>query len=206
MRGDLAETEAMLALDRGLWDRVGPSARGLDKALRAIPMALWSPLPALIEGRALLGAGDAAAALPLLDAAVAAAKSVDAGGTLEMAYACRAQAALLAGSSVRTSASVSADPGVAAIVSETAGIAAFLRADHQTVIHSFDVAVNRWEPLGATSWLARALSLRAAAFHGAGDRARGAASIDRARATLDVLGVPGSRSSLGSSILWAGRM
>ena len=134
MRGDLAETEAMQALDRGLWDRVGPSVRALDKALRAIPMALWSPLPALIEGRALLGAGDAAAALPLLDAAVAAAKSVDAGGTLEMAHACRAQAALLAGSSVRTSASVSADPGVAAVVSETAGIAAFLRADHQTAI------------------------------------------------------------------------
>ncbi len=131
MRGDLAETEAMQALDRGLWDRVGPSVRGLDKALRAIPMALWSPLPALIEGRALLGAGDAAAALPLLDAAVAAAKSVDAGGTLEMAYACRAQAALLAGSSVRTPASVSADPGVVAILSETAGIAALLRADHQ---------------------------------------------------------------------------
>ena len=188
--GDLEETEAMQALDRGLWDRVGPSAQRLDKVLRAIPMALWSPLPALIEGRALLGAGDAAAALPLLDAAVAAAKSVDAGGTLELAYACRAQAALLAGSSVRTPASVSADPGVAAIVSETAGIAAFLRADHQTAIHSFDAAVDRWEPLGATSWLARALALRAAAFHGAGDRARAAASTDRARDTLDVLGVP----------------
>ena len=153
-------------------------------------MALWSPLPALIEGRALLGAGDAAAALPLLDAAVAAAKSVDAGGTLEMAHACRRPGGA-ARWLVRTNAGVDLGGSrVAAVVSETTGIAALLRADHQKAIHSFDVAVDRWEPLGATSWLARALSLRAAAFQGAGDRARAAASTDRARDTLDVLGLP----------------
>ena len=57
MGGDLAETVAMLALDRGAWARAGAAADRLDEALRAIPMGLWDPLPSLIRGRALLGAG-----------------------------------------------------------------------------------------------------------------------------------------------------
>ena len=47
MHGDLAETEAMLALDRGQWDRAGTCAEDLRTALAAVPMRLWSAVPDL---------------------------------------------------------------------------------------------------------------------------------------------------------------
>jgi len=192
MRGDLAEAEAMQALDRGLWDRVGPAAQQLDKALHAVPMALWSPLPALIRGRGLLGAGDPPGAVRALDAAIIVATEVDAAGTMALARAARAQSALLAGVPVGRPAKpgVATEPEVAAITAETAGIAALQRGDHAAALEMLDLAVNRWQQLGSTSWLARAFALRADAFRSAGDRAQSASSIGRANAMMDVLGIP----------------
>ena len=97
MHGDLAETEAKMVLDRGQWDRVEGSAQALRAALQAVPMRLWTPLPALVRGRGLLGAARPAEAVAALDEAVAAAKEVHAGGALALAKAYATQASLLAG-------------------------------------------------------------------------------------------------------------
>ena len=193
MHGDLAETEAMLMLDRGQWDRAEQSARALGSALRAVPMGLWEPLPALIRGRALLGAGRPNEALTAFDGAIAASSGAEAGGALALAKAYRPQASLLAGlrsgriPSHRTAIS---EAEVAAVTAETAGVASLMRDDPQTAVEALDPAVEGWERFGATSWLARALSLRAIALRGTGDRARAAASLGRARATMDEVGMP----------------
>jgi hypothetical protein len=150
-------------------------------------------LPDLIGGRALLGGGRPVDALPLLTRAVASAKSAHADGTFALAQACAAQAAVLVGGGdarVQPHTTVVPDPEVAAIVAETAGMAALLRADARTAVVALDAAVQRWEPLGQTSWLARALSLRASALHATGDRTPAAASMSRARAVMDAVRIP----------------
>jgi hypothetical protein len=193
MRGDVAETEAMVSLDRGLWDRVEPTARGLGEALSAVPMGLWTPLPALIRGRGHLGAARPADAVDALDEAIAAAKEADADGALALARAYRTQAALLAGlraGRIPSHRSKIEEAEVAAVIAETAGVAAVLRDDPHTAVEALDVAVERWQAFGSSSWLARALSLRAAALRATGDRARAAASMGRARATMDEVGTP----------------
>ena len=193
MHGDLAETEAMLSLDRGQWDRVDPSVRALSAALRTEPLGLWAPLPALIRGRGLLGGGRVADAAVAFDEAAGAATDAEAAGTLALAKTYRTQAALLAGipaGRVPSHTTVIAEAEVAAAAAETAGIAALLRGDPRKAVEAMDAAVERWERFGATSWLARALSMRAAALRATGDRARAAASMGRARATMDDVGMP----------------
>ena len=193
MHGDLAETAAMLVLDRGQWDRVEPAAAALGAALEAVPMRLWAPLPDLVRGRALLGAGRPDEALVEFDRAVAAAQDADAGGTLALAQAYATQAALLAGrrvGRVPSHESPVTDAEVSAVVAETAGVAALVRDDPRAAVVALDAAVDRWERFGSTSWLARALSLRASAHRANGDRARAAASTGRAIATMDAVGMP----------------
>ncbi len=193
MYGDLAETEAMLRLDRGQWDGAELSAKALGTALRAVPMGLWTPLPALIRGRGLLGAARPAAAVAAFDEAIAAAEDADAGGTLALAKAYRTQAALLAGvraGRIPSHTAATAEAEVAAVAAETAGVAALVRDDPGNAAEALDVAVERWQRFGSTSWLARALSLRATALRSMGDRARAAASMGRARATMDEVGMP----------------
>ena len=97
MHGDLAETEAMLALDRGQWDRAGACAEDLRTALAAVPMRLWSAVPDLMAGRALLGAGRPDEALPLLRRAAEEGSRSDAAGAAALAAACAGQAAVLCG-------------------------------------------------------------------------------------------------------------
>ena len=94
-----------------------------------------------------------------------------------------------------------AEAEVAAVVAETAGVAALLRDDPRTAVVAFDAAVERWERFGSTSWLARALSLRASALRATGDRAPAAASMGRARATMDAVGMPArNRESIERSL------
>jgi hypothetical protein len=191
MHADLAETKTMALLDRGGWARVPSACEELADALAVVPMALWEPLPPLIKGRALLGLGDCAAAAVSLDDAHRRARRVGADGTVALSSALRAQAKLLAGTS-RTSvpAPASADGEAGAVADETDAIAAVHRGDHAAAIASFDRAVERWQALGTTSWLARALAMRARALGATGDRARAAASLDRARAVAAQLSMP----------------
>ena len=193
MAGDVAEAGAMFALDRGAWSAAIDAARELAVALRAVPMSLWNPVPSLIRGRALLGAGRAGDALPVLDQAVAAARASSADGTLALARVYRVQAGLLAGrrpGAVPASASSIREAELAAVVAETAGVAALRRDDPAAALDAFDEAVERWSAFGASSWLARASALRAEALRACGDRARAAASSGRARAIAERIGMP----------------
>lgn len=189
MGADLAEAEAMVALDRGAWSRAGVAAEGLAEALHAIPMWLWDPLPSLIRGRALLGAGAHEEAAASLEDARRRARSVGADGSLALAAAALTQARALVGGSVDQP-DASADAEVAAVRDETAGIVAMVRGDRPAGIDALDRAIERWSALGSTSWLARALAMRADALAVVGDRARAAASRGRAKAVADRIGMP----------------
>lgn len=191
MYADVAEAEAMVALDRGSWGRAEVHARALVDALRAIPMGLWDPLPDLIRGRALLGAGRPGDAVLALDDAVRLARAAGADGTLGLARVSRAQAATLAG--LPPGRASKRSPGgseVAAISAETAGIRAFRRGALDEAIDALDRAVASWQVSGSSSWLARAFAIRAEVLGAAGDRARAAASRGRAHAVADEIGMP----------------
>ena len=196
MGADLAETVAMVALDRGAWSRVGAAAEGLDEALRAIPMGLWDPLPSLIRGRALLGAGAHEEAIASLEDAVGRARRVGANGTAALAAATLAQARAFAGGSLDRSKD-GTDAEVAAVRDETTGVLAMARGDRAGGIQAFDQAIERWNALGSPSWLARCLAMRADALQSAGDRARAAAARGRSRAVIEQIGMPArDRASL----------
>jgi class 3 adenylate cyclase/tetratricopeptide (TPR) repeat protein len=202
LHADLAATEAMVFLDRGAWDEVGAPARGLEREERQDRVGLWRPLPALIRGRALLGAGRAREAAAVLGEAARLAREVGAEGTRALAQACRAQATLLSrGRSVRSSATSKTEAedeaGIAAVAIETSGLDLLLRNEPLLAAETLDDAVERWQGFGRSSWLARALSIRAVALGINGDRARAAASLGRANAVLDDLGTPArNRSSI----------
>jgi hypothetical protein len=117
---------------------------------------------------------------------------VGADGVAALAGAVRSQARLLAGSPERPRrpAAATDDPETAAFLSETEGISAARRGEPAAAIAAFDRAVGHWQILGTTAWLARGFFLRGRAYLDAGDRARGAASIGRARAIADQLGMP----------------
>jgi hypothetical protein len=139
----------------------------------------------------LLGLGQHRAAATLLDEAYRSGRRVGAEGTAALASAVRTQAKLLAGSSREAPARASAaDDEVTAIEAETEGIAALRQGDTSAAIRAFDDAVERWQASGTTAWLARSLALRSRAHQDAGDRARAAASLGRARAVADQLGIP----------------
>ena len=190
MHSDVAETNAMMLLDRGSWSRVDAASDELSEALDVVPMALWDALPALIRGRALLGLGRHREAADLVAEASRSARRAGAEGALALATAVGAQAKLLAGSGAKPSADREGDGEAAAIWAETDGIAALRQGEMREALSSFDGAVESWQTLGTTAWLARALALRGQAHRAAGDRARAAASLGRARAVADQLGIP----------------
>jgi ATP/maltotriose-dependent transcriptional regulator MalT len=91
---------------------------------------------------------------------------------------------------VNANVETSAETEVVAIAAETAGIAALRRGDLEVAINALERAVERWQEGGSSSWLARALSIRAEMLAATGDRARAAASRGRARAVADEIGMP----------------
>jgi tetratricopeptide (TPR) repeat protein len=190
MHGDLAETQAMVLLDRGSWSKVPAAAAELAAALEVVPMALWEPVPALIEARALLALGRLDEAVDSAEAASRAARAVGADGAAALGGAVQAQARVLAGA--RRAPGVAPpqdDPETAAVLAETEGIVAQRLDDPAAAIAAFDRAVAHWQTLGTTAWLARSLAMRGRAYREAGDRARAAASVGRARAVADQLGM-----------------
>jgi tetratricopeptide (TPR) repeat protein len=186
----------MIALDRGAWSRAGAAAIKLSEALHAIPMGHWDPLPSLIRGRALLGAGAHEEAAVSLEDALGRARRVDANGASALAATTLAQARAFLGERLDRPEG-EADAEVAAVRDETAGIVAMGRGDRAGAIQAFDEAIERWTALGSTVWLARALAMRADALQATGDRARAAASRGRSRAVLEQIGMPArDRASL----------
>ncbi len=187
MGSDLAEAEAMVLLDRGAWNEAIAASDQLVETLRAVPAALWEPLPDLIAGRAWLGRGELDLAVPALEGATASAKRVGAAGTFELASSALAQARLLAGARPRTTATGAVERESGAISAENDGIVAWRAADHDAALAAFDRAIEGWAALGLTAWLARAHRMRAAVLRASGDRARAAAAVARADAVADAL-------------------
>jgi class 3 adenylate cyclase/tetratricopeptide (TPR) repeat protein len=191
LHGDLTEAQAMVLLDRGAWSRVPTACAELAAALEVVPMALWAPIPTLIEARAMLALGRLDRAVEGADEAWRGARAAGADGVAALATAVRAQARVLTGSSrPPRSALADTDTERAAIAAETEGIVALRRHDPAAATAAFERAVTHWETLGTTAWLARSLALRGDAYREAGDRARAAASIGRARTVADQLGMP----------------
>ena len=190
MSADLAETRAMALLDRGAWGRVDAATDELADALDEIPSALWEPLPALIAGRAALGLGDPVSAGEALEEAYRIARRVGADGTAALAAA-----GVGPGTRARRPTGPLHRQRVWPPARQTPSgrrppaSPHLLSGDAHAATVAFDLAVDRWRALGVTAWLARALAMRAHALRGAGDRARAAASLGRARAVAAQLSI-----------------
>ena len=111
-------------------------------------------------------------------------------GTTSLARAARAQARVLAGRPAPSPVAGVPSGEADAIDAETAGIAALRSGDAHAATVAFDLAVDRWQALGITAWLARALAMRTHALRNAGDRAGATASLGRARAVAAQLSIP----------------
>jgi class 3 adenylate cyclase len=183
--------DAGLQLDRGNWRRVaGPAGRGAA-GVRASGWALYGAMEPLLVGRALLGAGSLGEAAGELRRAAGLAREVGATGTLALAAVALDQAVILTGGRPDGPApGPEADIEVAAIAAENDGLAAILDERATAAAAAFALAVQRWQQLGSTAWLARALSLQAAATDHAGDPRRAGRLGSRADSILDQIKTP----------------
>ncbi len=191
-RTELLEADLLAAevlLDRGSWARVSEPAGAATAAARASGERLIEPVGVLVAGRAALGAGRAGA-IEALTEAVALARSAGATGTLSVARAAHDQALLLSGRKPRSHRRPSAGVTASAIEAENRGLAGLLEDADGGAIVAFEDAVQRWQSLGWTVWLARALALQAEALRREGDRRGASQAIARARRVLDRLQTP----------------
>jgi class 3 adenylate cyclase len=183
--------DAGIQLDRGNWQRVpGPAARG-TAGVRASGWALYEAMEPLLVGRALLGAGSLGEAVGQLRRAAEVAREAGATGTLALAAAALDQALILTGGRATGPPSgPEADIEAAAIAAENDGLVALLDGRATAAAATFAQAVERWQQLGSTIWLARALSLQAAGTGHAGNT-RGAGRLgSRADGILDQIRTP----------------
>jgi class 3 adenylate cyclase/tetratricopeptide (TPR) repeat protein len=160
---ELVEAEladAFLDLDRGAWSRATAAAERAESRARASGWSLYEPLGSLLTGRAHLGEGRLDEAKEELARARRTARSVGASGTASLAEAASAQARALLGERPRA-AKRSSNAEVIAMWAETEGLLAAGAEDYSNADGAFDRAVQSWESLGMTVWLARALALRA---------------------------------------------
>jgi hypothetical protein len=79
---------------------------------------------------------------------------------------------------------------VAAIAAENDGLVTLLDGRAAAAAAAFALAVERWQQLGSTTWLARALSLQAAATDRAGNPRRAGRLGSRADSILDQIRIP----------------
>jgi class 3 adenylate cyclase/tetratricopeptide (TPR) repeat protein len=182
---------AGIQLDRGNWQRVtGPAGRGAA-GVRASGWALYGSMEPLLVGRALLGAGRFDEAAGTLERAAESARAVGATGTFALAAAALDHALILAR---RPRAGVTPerarDVEAEAIVAESDGLAALFEGGTEAATAAFALAVERWQRLGLTVWLGRALSLQAEATHRAGGLAKARRLRSRAGNVLDRIRTP----------------
>ena len=198
--------DAGMHLDRGNWRRVpDPAERGAAGA-RASGWALYGSMRPLLVGRALLGAGRLDEAIAELERALAAARDAGAAGTVALAAAALDQALILASRPPATPPpqALPNEVEVEAIRAESTGLAALSSGRTAQATAAFSVAVQQWQQLGLTVWLARALSLHAAAARQAGEVANADQLLTRAGEVLDrvktpVRSRPGVLAPLGAS-------
>ena len=183
--------DAGIQLDRGNWQRVAdPAGRGAA-GVRASGWALYGPMEPLLVGRALLGAAHFDEAAAELERAVDSARAAGAAGTLALAAAARDQALILSRRPPAGSLPAGArEIEVEAIVAESDGLLALFEGRTEAATAAFALAVERWQQLGLTVWLGRALSLQAEAAHRSGGHRRAARLQSRTANILDRVKTP----------------
>jgi class 3 adenylate cyclase/tetratricopeptide (TPR) repeat protein len=183
--------DAGIQLDRGNWYRVaGPSGRGAA-GVRASGWALYGSMEPLLVGRALLGAGRADEAVSQLERAAESAQTAGATGTFALAAAALDQALIMTGRPLAGLLPEGAkEIEVEAIVAESDGLAALLEGRTEAATAAFALAVQRWQQLGLTVWLGRALSLQAEAVRRADDLRRAGRLRSQAGSVLDRIKTP----------------
>jgi len=194
VRNELLETDfvdAGMQLDRGNWQRVaGPAERGALGA-RASGWALYESMAPTLVGRALLGSGRLVEAAAELARAVESARAAGAAGTLALARTAMDQALIL--TAQQPSTPLAEDPKeieVEAIEAENDGLVALLEDRAEEAAAGFSLAVERWQQLGFTVWLGRALALQAATSRRAGDDRSAERLLARAGNVLDRIKTP----------------
>jgi hypothetical protein len=176
--------------DGGNWQRVaGPASRGAA-GVRASGWALYGVMEPLLVGRALLGAGSLGGAVGELRRAAELAREVGATGMLALAAVALDQALILTGGCAAQPRPGRGRHRVAAIAAENDGLVALLDGRAIVAAAAFALAVERWQQLGSTTWLARALSLQAAATDHAGNPRRAGRLGSRADSLLDQIKTP----------------
>jgi hypothetical protein len=184
--------DAGMHLDRGNWRRVpDPAERGAAGA-SASGWVLYGSMRPLLIGRALLGAGRLDEAITELEHARTSAEDAGAVGVVAVSAAALEQARILAG---RPPAGLPppAPPNeveVEAIQTESNGLAALTQGRTEEATAAFSLAVERWQRLGFTVWLGRALSLHATAARQAGDHPAAEQLLARAGDVLDRIKTP----------------
>lgn len=196
-RGSLSDmlevdfVDAGIQLDRGNWQRVtGPAGRGAA-GVRASGWALYGSMEPLLVGRALLGAGRFDEAAGELERAVESAQGAGAVGTYALAAAALDQALIMTGRPPAGRLPEGArEIEVEAIVAESGGLVATFEGRTEAATAAFALAVERWQQLGFTVWLGRALSLQAEAVRRAGDLGRAGRLRSRTGNVLDRIKTP----------------
>jgi class 3 adenylate cyclase/tetratricopeptide (TPR) repeat protein len=183
--------EAEVSLLRGSWSRSVSAAERAKGELTAAGWVLLQPQVPLIQGRAALGSGRIGVATELLDEAYRDARAQDCGGTKELARAALAQSRVLAGRS-RRAARPPLDPEASALSIENDGLEALLAGRHDAAIGRLREAVDAWEALGLTVWLARARGFLATALQRSGDPRGSDLEVDEAREVAHRIDVPPS--------------
>ena len=195
VRNEMLEVDfvdAGMHLDRGNWRRVpDPAERGAAGA-SASGWVLYGSMRPLLIGRALLGAGRLDEAITELEHARTSAEDAGAVGVVAVSAAALEQARILAG---RPPAGLPppAPPNeveVEAIQTESNGLAALTQGHTEEATAAFSLAVERWQRLGFTVWLGRALSLHATAARQAGDHPAAEQLLARAGDVLDRIKTP----------------
>lgn len=181
---------AWTSLDRGAFSDIGSVAARVSAGARRNHWPLWEGLGPLLRGRALLGRGRSTEAERELSLAARSAGAAGATGTHELATLLIDECQAIAGRARTGRPRPSGGSEREAIGHEVRGIVAIRAGRVDRASDAFGVAVERWELLGTTAWLARALALQAHAARVRGDR-RAAAALDRRAArVLDTLRTP----------------
>jgi class 3 adenylate cyclase/tetratricopeptide (TPR) repeat protein len=181
---------AWTSLDRGVFSEVGSVAARVSAGARRNRWPLWEGLGPLLRGRALLGRGRIAGAERELTFAARSAGHAGATGTHALATLLIDECQAIAGRARTGRPRPVGGTEREAIAHEVRGIVATRAGRLDRAADAFDVAVERWELLGSTAWLARALALQAHVSRALGDR-RAAATVDRRAArVLDTLRTP----------------
>ena len=177
-------------LDRGAFSEIGTIAARVSAGARRNRWPLWEGLGPLLRGRALLGQGRITRAERELTLAARSANLAGATGTHALASLLIDECQAILGRARTGRSRPYGGTEREAIGYEVRGIVATRAGRLDRASDAFGAAVERWELLGTTAWLARALAMQAHVARARGDRRAGATLDRRAARVLDTLRTP----------------